>query len=811
MVTPSSDLRAPPSRTAAGRADLITLGSRPDASWAFLAAALSGLDEGERDPEILALVAAHAIRLGLKSLAFDTLGVLPGEYASDPQVKSLRDATERLRPDALSVHRRIAIAKENLDALGDNARQVRDSFAMWTQLAAKSVACVARDGNITLRTDLKRPFRYEIVGDERARARASWNPRVRPSEDPTGEPPVFIAGFATPWLLERVIEGTPEGITGYSPTIWLYEPAAMRALNALSLRPMPELLRSTRLRAFLGAGAADRLRESLRAHASVHLPRGIVAVEPESAVVAEATSILEEGVANQRATHDALAGRIAARTSERDDARWGRRLDPMGSVPATRILIATTRYSTVMCAMAQDLADAFRTRGCETEVLVEPDTHSRLSSIAYLERIDRFDPDLIVLINYPRASLASAIPEGIPVITWVQDAMPHLLDPSLANKTTARDFAIGVLSVRIAESMGLDRATSRRFPVVANDRKFHHGPVSCGDELACEIAYVGHQSEPAEVLRDRFKAGLAKSGQSNAYVDPLFDAIRGVLQDPRGRWGWELRGVVRDVLSRHAGREPTHLDVERVIASFAAPVADRMVRHQSLGWAASICERRGWRLRIFGDGWDRHPTLGRYSRRRVEHGEPLREIYQSAAVNLHASVTTVCHQRVFECALSGGLPLCRYLGDAIEASFLGALGAAVDAMRPNGLPDAPLPALRVAEHPPLDAFNRAASKLGCEIAPEYSVSSLYEQLLRNGQAPAFEHTALHVFPEPGEVFFDSESALETRVLRAIDCPAWRATTSAGIAERVKANCSHDALARSMLALTHGALSRSASA
>jgi hypothetical protein len=70
-------------------------------------------------------------------------------------------------------------------------------------------------------------------------------------------------------------------------------------------------------------------------------------------------------------------------------------------------------------------------------------------------------------------------------------------------------------------------------------------------------------------------------------------------------------------------------------------------------------------MRIYGRGWESHPRFGRFARGVVAHDEELRACYQSAGAHLHASISSMVHQRVLECALSGGLVLCRTLFDAL--------------------------------------------------------------------------------------------------------------------------------------------------
>lgn len=778
---------------------LLALAAAPNSSWRFVPLATQRLDAGKRNPELIALLAAHAVRLGLRTLALDALDALPDDFADDPQVGSLRDAARALRPDTLTPERRVALARANCDALGAAGGELRASLDEWSRRASGAQAFVTTDRNIALRADPSRPFAFQMLCDARARATAAWKPSPLAADDPTGAPPVFVAGFRTPCLLERVIAGTPIGATGYSPRIWLYEPDQMHALDALSFRDLRGVLTESRLLAFLGAGAGERLAEAMGDHAEEHLPREIV-IDDSAACANEASRMVRDAADAQVREHEQLHAAIATRAGNRDARFWADRFESATSDDPLRVMIATTRYSTVMHASATGLAEGLRENGCAAEVLAEPDTHARMSSLAYLRRIDAFDPDLIVLINFPRSMLSSAVPRGVPCLTWVQDMMPHLVDPSHAAKATPLDLAVGGLSLRITEALGLRRWAHTRFPIVASTRKFRRVEAHGADEFACETAYIGNQSEPLAELVARFKKTLAPLGVDTRFVEEIQRAIVPLLDDPSVIWANELRAATIGTVESLTGKTPRPFEVERLVSVCVQPLADRMLRHQTLEWAAWICARRGWRFRIFGRGWERHPTLAAHAQGPVAHGEPLREIYRTSAATLHASVTVLAHQRVLECALSGGITLCRHIEDAVAATRNSAIVSAMlrgvasrdDSVHPDATPEL----LKFAAH--LERLNRPA-EASYTVRDALYLDSDPEEVI------AYERSPLELLVHPERVLFTTESALESMLERTVNDRAWRDTTSDAIAEHTKSHASDDALARTMIDLTRTAM------
>src|SRR5690606_31999796 len=73
----------------------------------------------------------------------------------------------------------------------------------------------------------------------------------------------------------------------------------------------------------------------------------------------------------------------------------------------------------------------------------------------------------------------------------------------------------------------------------------------------------------------------------------------------------------------------------RLLHQYALPMADRMFRHETVRWAAELCERENWRLRLYGRGWE-GGAFDKWAGPEVDHGEELRACYQSAAAHLHA-------------------------------------------------------------------------------------------------------------------------------------------------------------------------------
>jgi hypothetical protein len=91
----------------------------------------------------------------------------------------------------------------------------------------------------------------------------------------------------------------------------------------------------------------------------------------------------------------------------------------------------------------------------------------------------------------------------------------------------------------------------------------------------------------------------------------------------------------------------------------AVTVADRLFRHQVLEWAADLADERGYTLRLYGQGWDRHPRLGRYAAGLARQGDEMLAIYLASRINLQIIETGFLHSRALDGLAAGGFFLTR--------------------------------------------------------------------------------------------------------------------------------------------------------
>ena len=779
--------------------DLLALG-RAGKPWQFLRLAAQVLRDRD-EPALRFLAAANAGRLGLRTIALRTLAPLD---QSDAEVSALSRAIEALREQTLEG--RVENARRALDLLGDRLHgpaDLDDRFAQWA--AAAGPAFVTSDGNTVFdRGELQRCGPW-------LDAQSEANQVARQHLAPLAPTPLVVEGLCPPALLQRAIVAFA-GSAGARPRVIGIEGDLDALFDGLSLITAEDALSDSGLIVFAGVGAGERFASWLD-DLGPFAPLGpVLSSSTRSTPVAPSPA---QTVQAQASRLEAIAGEQRARIehlyADRTPAYWrDRYAEALSGGEPLRILIPTTRSSTYIQHASADLAAAFERMGHTCRVLVEPDAHTRLTPPAYHDAIAEFEPDLVIAINYPRAALRDPggrplFPANLPLVCWIQDAMPHLFDAALGRAQGELDFVVGHLFNELYLAHGYPRERARKLAVVADAHKFAGTPA---DEFECEIAAATHHSEPPEAMHARLKRESSAQGPLERTLDRVFAELPALLAESSRRWTLaRLRPLVERIAREELGAAPPAEAIDRLTHNYASPVADRMFRHEALTWAAGLAEERGWRFRIHGNGWDGHPTLARFAAGPLQHGEALAHSYRTSAVHLNLSTTTMTHQRVMECALAGGLPVCRLFRDALTPLWLRACREAMLRGRPTRL-EADRAHYELASSPlgircrfMLDRLGIEEGRLDDIVVKNDRIEVLRDPVL--GPTPQTDPAWL--LGELDEVCFWDRDSLAALVDRAQGRPAWRRNLIGGIAARVRDASSSDWAARQIIDLAAGSL------
>ncbi len=872
----------------ATRADVVRL-ARTGGPWAFLPVALGALRNHPDDHEVRFLAAAAFARLALVTPARDHLALLPSELRADAGVSALTAAIVRLPDDRIAPATLAATCRGNLEALagrGVDPIDLRGHLGAWERTAGDWEWFRAHDGNLVRRrggSPASVNDRWLGLADLKGQIDAATLPHA--AADAKGQiKPYILEGMDPPWLVERVLRETPAASDGYHARVTIVQEDPLELLDGLAQTDLRRWLSEPRVSVIVGPDAGGALSRRLLGSLDTQIAGPGLSLStvrtPANPSVQQALQLAGRA---QVIEQQQLLARVGALYADRDRAWWSRRyaaarpgapsassggrptlrddraiggtagvvggVGGRGNHPelalgaprgdrGLRVLVPTCRFSTYIKHASADLAAALRSMGCEARVLTEPDDHSHLSGVAYLRAVAEFEPDLVVLINYARANINGSIdgepgapgviPANVPFVMWVQDAMPHQLDERVGRGMSELDFVAGNLREELFWRFGYPRARSLDVPIVASSAKFHCGPVS--DALrarhTCEVAYVSHHAETPGAMHARKCAEAA----STPGLTELLEALRPRVEaeaavstcDPLSL---RLRNAVTDALRARGGASDDPRLIEQLMQLYAMPMADRVLRHQTLAWAAETSDSRGWRLHLYGRGWETHPTLARFARGELTHGEELRASYRCAAAHLQVSAHSIIHQRIMECALAGGMPIGRVTEEDLSTlEFAAAVAGARRAHAAERGPDVcglrPISGTRhrhtgyaIADSPEAMSLACLRQRLGMRARPREEdqhdafvwINSIHvERLLGIDpqgaplvEAPR-ERMLTGLWPDPADALFIDRDGLEQVLVRAVDDPAWREHSSDALRRRVLDHCTHGSFARRLV-------------
>lgn len=472
--------------------------------------------------------------------------------------------------------------------------------------------------------------------------------------------PILLDGISPPWILKALLDTPPPDSTvGFKQRIIVLQRDWNELFDGLAITDLGDELGSHRIEWFVGEDAPDRLMAWFEDRIT-DSPPAFAIQNPllPSKSTPDANALLRQ-MTERFDRNEASLIQAVRNQPKHDKAWWAQRFGNTSGSERLRVLVPVSRYTTYLRHIASDLADSFRAMGTECQVVLERDDSTKMSTSSLLHELNRFQPHLIVSINYTRTMLGEHIPLHIPHVCWIQDTMPHLYSKQVGNQLGDRDFIVGMIKPELTSRYGYPPGRTRSLPMCAARSKFSKGITN--DSFEAEICWATHQSEAPSIMKRNMLDSLAKqSPQSVDRIASLIDGVeQSVLQLSNERVHHMLEELLDTSLFPAGIPEAAQGARSHILHTIVVPFAERVFRHQTAEWAAEIARDRGWRFRLHGRGWEQHPTLSSYSAGPLDHGEQIRDAYRRSVVHLHASINQTLHQRVVECVLSGGLPLCR--------------------------------------------------------------------------------------------------------------------------------------------------------
>ncbi|MDB5329017.1 MAG: hypothetical protein JWP03_168 [Phycisphaerales bacterium] len=422
-----------------------------------------------------------------------------------------------------------------------------------------------------------------------------------------------------------------------------------------------------------------------------------------------------------------------------------------------RVLLMTTRFSTVLQYSTRDAAAGFEQAGWDARVLIEPSPYHRLFNAATRRTLAEFRPDLVFQIDHLRSEHADLFPPSLPFACWIQDHMPQLMSREAGARVGACDFVLTDAGPTYVHTYEYPRRQVIALAKLTTPPPLLPRSADRGDDLV----FVSNASATPEALLDTLHRALAWPEADRPFLGECVSRLVDLHANGHTLATYPdvcefLRGMLRESGQETDG--PRFRDLARYISH---PVCDALYRHQALRWAAAAADDLGLTFSLYGKGWDAHPQFARYARGPVAAGQAAQELSRRAAINLQIAPYLCLHQRLLDGISGGAFFLVRnHVADVAPQAMLDL----VEAYCPSDVGD--LAGARKHMPPPVrERFEQLAQDCGrslCSMGTEDPI-----EMVRAWQEARLLEPFAGVLPHLDEISFSDAASLRARVERFV--------------------------------------------
>lgn len=332
-----------------------------------------------------------------------------------------------------------------------------------------------------------------------------------------------------------------------------------------------------------------------------------------------------------------------------------------------RILLLTSRFTSVLQYHTRDCMKILKNLGCIVELYIEIDNIHR--TMPYMdEKIVQFKPDIIFCIDHFRFEY-SIIPKEIVWITWIQDDLDWIMDKTTPSKLTNRDFIMNhFITWNEMKKMDYPNLRTMEAPIVANSQiyKIYELTERERREYEADICMVCHASDVENyitTLLANFKDNL----KLKEIVEQLLnDYCQLVLKKEIIFYTKEeMNGFINEYTIRFFNLKFSEKLIDLLTNDIWFNLNQRIYRQAIADW---LIEAGYHNLKLWGNGWLKSPKYKEYAMGSAQNGEVLSKILQSTKIVLGNNYNVTGAARAWESMLSGTFYMSNYVPPEIDAT-----------------------------------------------------------------------------------------------------------------------------------------------
>ena len=474
----------------------------------------------------------------------------------------------------------------------------------------------------------------------------------------TGEV-VALCGLGDGYLAQLLAQRPPKLFMDKAQPVYLIEPEPQVVLHCLMIHDFTGPagpIKAQRFHWFVGPNWGETLDAVLLDDRMLPCPLLMVGQGPDAPATQDRLRRTLQKV-NDRDKH--LAAEVSRLYATPDPAALAATFGPRPP-RKPRVLLLTTRLSTVLQYSTRDTATAFERLGWEPRVLIEPTPHHRMLRSAIAHELVEFRPDLVFQIDHLRHEHHGLFPPGLPFACWVQDHLPQLATPEAGASVGPMDFVLTDATATYVDKFGYPARQCLPLPKLtkgdADVRPVGKAAPECRSK---DVSFVSNASHTADAMVAQGLAQFATTDRTRELITACCRRIERTYEEGGSLPTYtDVCVALRAGLAEQGASMPAE-DFDRLARWLTHPFNDALYRQQALRWAARASDELGLTLALYGKGWENHAEFARFARGPVAYGEELSRITRESLINLQIVPYLCLHQRLLDGLIAGGFFLIR--------------------------------------------------------------------------------------------------------------------------------------------------------
>lgn len=589
------------------------------------------------------------------------------------------------------------------NSINDTLQSIQSTPTPWTKYTQqfesnlKALETKGYDAHLIRNLWKKREHRYQLFQDIHGliqlrrrddRGLWFWIPALRnhtKADDSQPLPEDIKAMMPGPYMFEglglggyfkRVYEATIDTFIGFGCALIIVERDASAIAALLHLHDWTKILSDPRVILLTGEDWADQLTNTLQDHPDIPIPKQVFTTGPRIPDTHPyAVDIVNQAhTARETKTLQSIES-VEQQYAGRDITYWTDRFEQAlsGHGEPLRILGMVSTHTTFLQHSMRDARRAFEKLGHSCEIISEKTSYEVISAITYQNAIRKLNPDLIFVLDHIRPEFGHIIPKNLPILSWDQDQLPHVFVPEKVAGIAPIDFIVGYSKLRCIQ-LGCNADQFLQVQMPTCPEQFGGDPLSDQEieKYTCDVSFVSHASQTPQAFHQEERSQYQDQTVIRL-LNTLYEMLPPALFENNGPHGM-LYYTILEKAKQQCGITSINPELnQRLLSWYLWRLGDRIFRHEALQWAADWVQTHGRSLRIYGNGWENHPTLSPFAAGPAENGRELVCIYRASKINLQLMPSGFIHQRALDGLSAGGFFLSRITTNDMRGHVLHSL------------------------------------------------------------------------------------------------------------------------------------------